>query len=136
MAALDNFRNHLRRLRGDDKNFVTNVANNAGVSRALVNGWLNNKGEPGIETAEKVAKALGASLADFIGKERPALAPSLKPSPEEILEIFIRGSEISDERKKYLCRLVRATPEEWNGVLPSLRALSDTPVKGKKLTVG
>lgn len=55
-----------------------------GATDGQVSAWYNGKYRPNSETAEKIAKALGVSVAYLLGKEEVPLAALTLPKAEEV----------------------------------------------------
>jgi transcriptional regulator with XRE-family HTH domain len=105
MSSLNNFYRNFKKLRGDDRNFVTRVADSAGLSRAVVNDYLRGKGEPGLDKVARIAQALGVSFNDLIGDEPPPPPPPREPSADE-MALHILEALLPTGAKRSLIKLV------------------------------
>jgi len=50
---------------------VTEFAKSIGVSRDMLNQWMNGRMKPGNQNLEKLATVLGQEIYDVVGKPRP-----------------------------------------------------------------
>lgn len=92
------------------------VAKELGLSQGAISQWETGKSSPKGKNRKALANMLGVSEASLFSESLPELQPAREPTPEEILEIFIRGSAIAAEKKDILRAIVRATDEELFGI--------------------
>lgn len=120
MPITDNFFNNLRKLRGDDKSWVTRIAEKARLSRATVNQFVNGQGDPALSSIEKLAAALAVPVSDLLGNEVPTIIET-EPTIQELrLEAI---------------RLILAA--DWDDIRTAIVGLNrPSSVSSKKSTAG
>lgn len=71
VAAMNNFRAHLYRMVQNREATVTSLAEDCGLSRPYMSKLVNGHQDCGIETAEKIAHALGYELEEMLSSQLP-----------------------------------------------------------------
>lgn len=92
MGVVANFFKNLKEIRGDDKGWVTRIAEKSKLSRATVNQFVNGQGDPSLSSIEKLAGALQVPVAGLLGTEVPVvkeIGPTLAELRLEAIQLIL-----------------------------------------------
>jgi len=93
------------------------LAREAETTPAMINGYINGKGTPNIKTAERIAEALGVSLASLVDTG-PIVAQPKVPTIEEA-------------RLAVIAFILKAHPKAVEHLQKTIKGM-ETPVEKKK----
>lgn len=109
----------IEELRKNRKLTQLQLAARAGLSRPNYNRIIKAKQAASMASYQAIATALGVPVSEILELESNSPVTPIEtrdPTPEEILEIFIRGSKIDQNKKDLLRAIIRATDEELFGI--------------------
>jgi predicted transcriptional regulator len=120
LSASENFKNNLSKLAEENKGLVGHIAAALGKSRSQIYSYFKSSTVPGLDIAEQVANAAGASLSEMIGEEKPnyAAPEMITPSPADLVTEMIRRFGV-DQKRQRIIDFVLNCPDEYLKVLGS-----------------
>jgi transcriptional regulator with XRE-family HTH domain len=110
------------------------LALSLGLSQGAISQWESGATSPRGKNRKALADLLVVSEASLFSDVAPEFQPAREPSAEEILEIFIQGSKIPDEKKELLIAVVRADLEDLSPVFDAAGLKIPTSSKQQKLS--
>jgi len=110
MDAAKSFRSNFSYLIQRAQTNPSAFAKSAGLSGPLVYAYLSGKNVPGLEQLEKIASALGVSVATLIGDDPPKSSPPRRPTPEEMALAVLSALKLPKEKEKAIRAILLETP--------------------------
>lgn len=112
------------------------LAARAGTTQAQISAYINQKGSPTLESAERLAGALGVSIAALIGDEPPVIAPPSTSPEERRLEaigmILSSKADLSSDSLRALAAVLGASQNELKVLLSAAKPVLDRLAQGQK----
>lgn len=101
----------LKKLRESANLGQNDLARMAGVTQAQISNYESGKQFPGVETAVRLAAALGLTLAEFVEQENPRCAAPRPASKEEMALWILEAIGISQVRMDQMRQILGVVPK-------------------------